>query len=75
MKTTITVFVEPDSLMYFLEVLNTLSGLPIDTNYVFNPKDLVFNEGTISNWIRVNIPVEDYLKLKRGMRINQSNKK
>lgn len=64
MKTTITLFVEPESLTIFLEVLKILEGLLIENNYRFNPKDLMFSEAMISNWIWLNVPVEEYLKLK-----------
>lgn len=64
MKTTITLFVEPKSLSIFLEVLKELENLPLENNYKFNPKDLVFTEQMISNWIWLNIPIDEYLKLK-----------
>lgn len=64
MKTTITLFVEPKSLTIFLEVVKILEGLPLENNYKFNPKDLIFREEMISNWCWINMPVDEYLKLK-----------
>ena len=64
MKTTITLFVQPESIVIFLEVLNILENLPLQNNYTFNPKDLIFKQEMISNWIWLNIPIDQYLKLK-----------
>ena len=64
MKSTITLFVEPKSFAIFIEVLNILEGLPFDNDYVFTPSDLIFKEEMISNWCWVNVPIEEYLKLK-----------
>lgn len=64
MKSTITLFVEPKSLTIFLEVLKILEGLPIENDYHFTPSDLIFREEMISNWCWINIPIEEYLKLK-----------
>lgn len=60
---TITLFVEPKSLQIFLEVTNILKGLEINNNYVFSPSDLVFSEQMISNWIWINMDIDEYLKL------------
>ncbi len=64
MKTTITLFVEPKSLTIFITVLKVLEDLPLENNYSFNPKDLIFKEEMISNWIWLNVPINEYLKLK-----------
>ena len=64
MKTTITLFVQPESIAIFLEVLNILEDLPLQNTYTFNPKDLIFKQEMISNWIWLNIPIDQYLKLK-----------
>jgi len=61
---TITVFVEPKSLTIFLEVTKILKDLTINNTYIFNPSDLVFTEAMISNWIWINMEIEEYLKLK-----------
>lgn len=64
---TITLFVEPKSLMIFLEVTKILKGLDIDNNYVFRPADIVFTEQMISNWVWINMEIEEYMKLKYCM--------
>lgn len=64
MKTTITLFVKPSSLSIFLEVIKILEGLDFENNYTFQPSDLVFREEMISNWIWINMPADEYLKLK-----------
>lgn len=64
MKTTITLFVEPKSLTIFLEVLKILENLPINNSYHFRPSDLVFTEEMISNWCWINVPIDQYIKLK-----------
>ncbi len=61
---TITLFIEPKSLAIFLEVTKILKGLELENNYCFTPSDLVFSEGMISNWIWINMEIEEYLKLK-----------
>lgn len=61
---TITLFVEPKSLAIFLEVTKILKGLEIENNYHFSPSDLVFREEMISNWVWINMEIEEYLKLK-----------
>jgi hypothetical protein len=61
---TITLFVEPKSLAIFLEVTKILKELELENNYHFTPSDLVFNESMISNWIWINMEIEEYLKLK-----------
>lgn len=72
MKTTITLFVEPNSLLKFLEVIRVLEGLPLENDYKFNPKKFTFTEKMISNWCWVNIPIEEYLKLKFALSKNPS---
>ena len=61
---TITLFVDPKSLFIFLEVTKILKGLEIENNYHFTPSDLIFTESMISNWIWINMEIEEYLKLK-----------
>jgi hypothetical protein len=61
---TITLFVEPKSLRIFLEVTKILEDLPLENDYVFNPNDLVFSEGMISDWVWINMEIIQYMKLK-----------
>lgn len=61
---TITLFVKPDCLSIFLEVTNILKGLSLENNYQFQPADLTFTEQMISNWIWINMEVDEYIKLK-----------
>ncbi len=61
---TITLFVEPKSLTIFLEVTNILKGLSLENDYRFQPLDLVFTESMISNWVWINMEIEEYFKLK-----------
>jgi len=65
---TIILFVEPKSLMVFLEVTKILKGLELENNYHFTPSDILFSESMISNWIWVNMEVEEYLKFKYCIR-------
>lgn len=61
---TITLFIEPKSLPIFISVVKFLQKLDIDNDYVFTPSDLIFSEAMISNYIWLNIDVEDWVKLK-----------
>jgi len=61
---TITLFVEPKSLPIFLVVTKILKDLELENNYHFTPSDLVFSEELISNWIWINMEIEEYFKLK-----------
>ena len=61
---TITLFVEPKSLNSFLTVTTVLKGLELDNDYSFQPLDLIFQEEMISNWVWINMEIEEYLKLK-----------
>lgn len=61
---TITLFVNPDSLIIMLEVLKILDGLEVENNYTFQPSDISFSEAMISNWIFLNVPVDLYLKFR-----------
>lgn len=61
---TITLFVEPKSLAIFLEVSRVLKDLDLENHYKFRPADLVFSEAMISNWVWINMEIEEYLKLK-----------
>lgn len=61
---TITLFVEPNSLLIFLAVTKVLEGLDIENDYRFTPSDLKFSEAMISNWTWINMDVEQYMKLK-----------
>lgn len=63
-NTTITLFVNPDSLIIMLEVLKVLDGLELENNYTFQPSDIQFSEAMISNWIFLNVPVDLYLKFR-----------
>ena len=66
---TITLFVEPKSLNPFLAVTKILKGLPLENNYKFTPGDLVFTEAMISNYVWINMEIEEYLKLKYCMSV------
>jgi hypothetical protein len=61
---TITLFVQPESLMVFSQVTAILKDLKLDNNYVFTPSDLVFSEAMISNYIWINMDISEYFKLK-----------
>lgn len=62
-KMTITLFVERKSLQRFLEITKILSSLNIENDYVFSPNDLIFELTTVSNWVRINMETDEYLKL------------
>jgi len=59
---TITIFVEPDSLPTALATLKVLENLPIVNDFRFTPSDIKFSTSMISNWIWLNLPVDEYLK-------------
>lgn len=61
---TITIFVEPKCLGRFLEITNVLRTLPIDNEYVFQPKDIRLSEELVSNWLWINMDMAEYLQLK-----------
>ena len=61
---TITIFVSSDSFVPLMNILTTLEKLPLENNYTFQPLDIIFSEYTISNYLRINIPIELYLKFK-----------
>jgi hypothetical protein len=64
---TITLFVEPKSLTIFLQVTQILKGLELENTYAFNPYDLIFTESMISNYVWINMEIEEYMKLKYCM--------
>ena len=59
---TITIFVEPKSLTTLLTTLKVLEGLPLQNDFVFTPSDIQFSEAMISNWVWLNVPIDEYLK-------------
>lgn len=61
---TITIFVEPKSLAIFLEVTKILKGLELDNDYKFQPHDIAYSEAMISNWIWINMEIEEWAKFK-----------
>lgn len=61
---TITIFIKPTTLIDFIEVTNVLKGINLDNNYEFNPSDIVFSERMISDWVWINMEVNEYIKLK-----------
>ena len=61
-NSTITLFVQPKDLPYFLQVLKILDHLEIDNNYTFNPLDLDVRQEMISNFVWFNIDINLYLK-------------
>ena len=64
---TITLFVEPKSLQKFIQILTILKGLELKNDYLFIPSDLIFSEAMISNWVWINVEIQEYLKLKYYM--------
>lgn len=61
---TITLFVDPKTLMKFIEVTKILKGLDLERVYTFKPTDLIFSELRTSGWFQINMEIEEYLKLK-----------
>ena len=62
-NTTVTIFVKDnESLAVLIGVLKILENLPLVNDYVFTPSDITYRKETISNYIRVNIPVLDFIK-------------
>lgn len=61
----IVLYIKPEDIMYFIEVMNVLSELEdVDNDYVFNPKDITYSEAMISNWTQVILDAEDYIMFK-----------
>ena len=50
--------------MLLLEALKILDKLDIDNNYKIQPSDIKWTESTMSNWTRINLPPDLYLKFK-----------
>ena len=63
-NTTITLFILPNSLLKFIEVIKVLDDLPIENDYVFNPIDIAYSENFSSACNQVNVPIELYLKFR-----------
>lgn len=61
---TITLFVKPESLNYFLAVTQILQNLDIKNNYQFKPSELIFKETFDPDFLMINMEVHQYLKLK-----------
>lgn len=61
---TITLFIKPDSLFKFIEVIKVLDSLPLENTYVFNPVDIEYSEIPVPSFNQVNVPVELYLKFR-----------
>ena len=61
---TITIFVQPESLSTFINTTKILKELPLENNYVFTPSDIIYTEAMISNYIWVNMEIDEYLKFK-----------
>ncbi|MBK7362629.1 MAG: hypothetical protein IPJ01_10075 [Micavibrio sp.] len=61
---TITLFIKPDGLLKFLEVLKVLDNLPLENTYAFNPVDIEYLEIPVPSFNQVNVPVELYLKFR-----------
>ena len=70
---TITLFVEPSTLSYF-EYVNDMIKMneddDIDGGFCFNPKDISFSEAMISNWLWINMELDEYDRLKRAIKRN-----
>lgn len=71
---TITLFVKPESVMIFMEILKILDGLPIDNNYHFQPKDILYSKAMISNYTWINVPVELLFKYEYCAQTLKKNK-
>lgn len=70
---TITLFIKPDGLLKFLEVLKVLNDLPLENDYVFNTIDIEYSESFTSTHTQVNVPVDLYLSFRYSY--NKLNKK
>ena len=56
---TITLFVKPESIPIFLEVMTILKDLQLENDYRFNPSDIQFTEQMISNYCWINMDILD----------------
>ena len=68
--TTITIWVEPDSEIHFLQYLKIIDELPIENKYTWRTSDIRISKGMISNWVWVNIPIDTYLKFLHSWKFN-----
>ena len=60
---TITIFVEPSSLQDLIVVCTMLETLPLDNEYKFDKRNLVFSETQITGYTQINLDIKLYLKL------------
>jgi len=60
---TITIFVEPSSLQDLIVVCTMLETLPLDNEYKFDKRNLVFSETQITGYMQINLDIKLYLKL------------
>jgi hypothetical protein len=68
--TTITIWVHPNDEIQFLQYLDIIDKLPIESSYTWETKDVKISKAMISNWIWVNIPIETYVKFMASWRFN-----
>lgn len=67
---TITIWVEPNSIIHFLQYLKIIDDLPIENNYTWRTQDIKISKAMISNWIWVNIPINIYTKFIHSWKFN-----
>ena len=60
---TITLFILPRTLGAFIKEMLILKGLSIYNDYKVDPSQFVYSESMISDYVWVNIEVEEYVKL------------
>jgi hypothetical protein len=61
---TITIFVEPNSLLSLMQVLKIIDSIDIEQSYTFQPLDIKYSEAMISNWLFTNLSIELFIKFK-----------
>jgi len=73
-NTTVTLFVTPNSLIPLCHSLRALDKLGVDNTYTLQTRDIKYKMGEASNWTRVNVPIDLYLKFRncynRSKKIN-----
>ena len=61
---SVTLFVHSDSFTSLVTLLKVLTPLSVDDECNFKVSSLDFSEATVNSYIRLNIPIELYIKFR-----------
>ena len=59
---TITLYVEPFSLLLLMQHLSILENLPMDNDYTFQVRDIEFSEFHQTGYLIINVPIDLWAK-------------